>query len=194
MYIFYMCIYIYILYIITCRFVSSPQPPATNTLSLYWHRQEIEGQQAVFPAAQWSKKILSACAMDDYVKVLYFTRVEKWFLTYVSCISLPRPMVILVNLVLPMAHAQRFYCVLHALRGCRTTKLIPWECPHSMFYCVLHALRGWRATKLGPWECPHSIVLHDSRTHGMQMHVPVSYNRRILWSWKVLIMTWMLHF
>ena len=43
----------------------------------YWHRQEIEGQQAVFPAAQWSKKIISACAMDDYVKVLYFTRVEK---------------------------------------------------------------------------------------------------------------------
>ena len=43
----------------------------------YSRKQEIEVQHAVFPAAQWSKKLFSACAMDDYVKVLYFTRVEK---------------------------------------------------------------------------------------------------------------------
>ena len=44
-----------------------------------------------------AKKVQSVCAMDDYVKVLYFTRVEKCFLTYASCISLPGPMVILLN-------------------------------------------------------------------------------------------------
>ena len=30
-------------------------------------------------------------------------------------------------------HIQDIYCVLHALRGCRVTKLIPSECPHSTF-------------------------------------------------------------
>ena len=51
------------------------------------------------------------------------------------------------ELVLPMAHAQRFYCVLHALRGCRATKLGPWECPHSTF---LWCFTGCRVTKLIP--------------------------------------------
>ena len=64
---------------------------------IYCHEQDIVIQQAVFPAAQCSTKNSSARAMDDYVKVLYFTRVEKCFLTYASCISLPRPMVILLN-------------------------------------------------------------------------------------------------
>ena len=31
------------------------------------------------------------------------------------------------------AHSQRFYRVLHALRGCWATKLGSWECPHAMF-------------------------------------------------------------
>ena len=31
------------------------------------------------------------------------------------------------------AHLQQFYCVLHALRECQITKMIPCECPHSQF-------------------------------------------------------------
>ena len=79
---------------------------------------------------------------------------------------------------------QCFYCVLHALRRCQVTKLIPWECPHSpfllcfthfesmlgnrtdslevptlYFYCVSHALGRCWVTQMMPWECPHSTFL-----------------------------------
>jgi len=146
----------------------------------YCHEQDIESQQPVFPAAQWSKKSSSACAMDDYVKVLYFTRVGKWFLTYASCISLlPRPMVILLNwyylwptlnvsIVFYMlwedagqqswvpgsAHIQCFYCVLHDLRECRVTKLIPWECPHSMFLLCFTRFERMPGNKVGSLGVP----------------------------------------
>ena len=33
----------------------------------------------------------------------------------------------------PCDHLQRFYCILHILKGCRVTKLIPWERPHSTY-------------------------------------------------------------
>ena len=57
------------------------------------------------------------------------------------------------------AHIQRFYCVSHALRGCRATKLTPWECPHSTFLLCFTRFEWCRATKLGPWECPYSTFL-----------------------------------
>ena len=68
------------------------------------------------------------------------------------------------------AHMQCFYCVLHALRRCQVTKLIPWESqfllcfthfesmlvnrtdslevPTLYFYSVSHALRGCWVTQL----------------------------------------------
>ena len=98
----------------------------------YCHEQDIESQQPVFPAAQWSNKSSSACAMDGYVKVLNFTPCRKVNFDIRLLYFTIAPYGDSAELVLPMAHTQRFYCVLHALRGCRATKLGTWECPHSM--------------------------------------------------------------
>ena len=52
-------------------------------------------------------------------------------------------------------HIQRYWCALHALTGCRVTKFMPWECPHSMFLLFLHALRRCRVTNLIPTQRFH---------------------------------------
>ena len=61
------------------------------------------------------------------------------------------------------AHMQCFYCVLHALRRCQVTKLIPWECPHSPFLlCFTHfeSMPGNRTDSLEVPTFIVSIVIH----------------------------------
>ena len=57
------------------------------------------------------------------------------------------------------ANIKRFYCALHALRGCQVTKLTPWKYLHSTFLvCFTRFARMldecW-ATNLILWECTH---------------------------------------
>ena len=56
---------------------------------------------------------------------------------------------------------QRFYYVLHALRRCRVTKLIPWKCPHSPF-THFESMPGTsnKADSLGVPTFIVSIVFH----------------------------------
>jgi len=46
------------------------------------------------------------------------------------------------------AHIQHFYCILHALRRCRTTNSISWECQHSTSLLRFTCFRKMPSNKL----------------------------------------------
>ena len=168
--------------------VDSLGVPTLNDSIAFYTLWEKAGQQSWFPGSAHIQRfyyVLHASKKCQVTKlipwecqywtcVLCFTRFERMPGNKVDSLGVPTFKVSLVFYTLwedagqqswfpGGAHIQRFYCVLHALSGCRVAKLIPGECPHStclLCFTRFERMPGNKVDSLGVPAFNVSIVFY----------------------------------